>query len=401
MLPLAQGSFSADQVRAALHAVRGDRRVQFRFAQLDKDGNYIRDITTLVQADQGSITMDSGASQIKRSAQFTIKDDGGINWPQDRIQVFGRLYVPPGRILDRYYTFISPTLIEQCGELQEAPQTGGWVEWSNGVFLLSSPTRKYQGSSKYRDVQAYDPMQVLTDYGFLARYVVDQGTNYVDAVKQVLQGAGITLINIDPTDKTLPTWLDWPPDTSRLDVCNTLLQLINYQPLHVDELGYFTAHPYVSPAQRPEEYNYVTDDQSVIFTDATDTADYFSVPNTWVGVVSEPDDIYLTYTYTNDNPNSPTSTVSRGRVITKYVQVNAADLDSLQGLVQKQAQQDSMIHQINFTTAVMPIHSYDDVYHFTHTKLGIDAKFEETSWTMDLKPGGKMTHVAKEVVSLT
>ncbi|MFB5189062.1 hypothetical protein [Alicyclobacillus fastidiosus] len=374
MLPLAQSGYTDAQVKAALHAIQGNRRLYFRYAHLTKDEQYIRDITNLVQANQGSITMDSTADQIKRSATLTIKDDGGINWPQDRIQVFARLYLPVG-----------------------------YVEWAQGIFLLSSPTTKYQGLNRYRDVQAYDPMQQLTDWGFDARYVVNEGDNYVEAVKSILAGAGITKINIDPTDKTLPTWLDWPPDTSRLDVANQLLKLINYQTLHVDENGYFTSHPYQTPQVRAEEYSYVTDGQSVIFggsNGATSTEDYFSVPNTWIGVVSEASDLYLTYTYTNSDPNSPSSTVSKGRVVTKYIDVQATDLDSLQGIVEQQASQDTMIHQVNFSTAVMPIHSYDDVYHFTHNPLGIDGKFEEQSWTMPLQAGGMMQHVANEVVSI-
>lgn len=400
MLPLAQGQFSAAQVQAALHAVHGNRRIAFRYAQLSKDDVFIRDITHLVQANQGNIKMDSSASQIKRSATLTVKDDGAINWPQDRIQVFARLYVPPGRVLVRQYAFVQPQMAELYQTLTESPQVDGWAEWSQGIFLLSSPTRKYQGLNRYRDVQAYDKMQVLTDVGFTARYIVNEGDNYVDAVKGILSDAGITAVNIPASSKTLPTWLDWSPDTSRLEVANTLLHLVNYSELYVDEQGYFTSHPYQTPQQRAEEHTYATDGESVIFTGATDKADYFSVPNTWVGVVSEPNDLYLTYTYTNDSASSPTSTVSRGHAVTKYINVNATDLDSLQGIVQKQASKDSMIHQVSFNTAIMPIHSYDDIYHFTHDRLGIDGKFEEQSWTMPLHSGGQMQHIANEVTTI-
>jgi hypothetical protein len=375
MQPLAQNGYTVDQVKAVLHAVHGSRQLSFRFAQLDSSDQFIRDVTGLVIAGESTIQTDNQADQIKRSGQFQVKDDGSINWLKDRIQVFARLIIPGSGI--------------------------GYVEWPQGVFLLSSPTRKYQGPSKYRDVQAYDKMQILVDSGFTARYVVTEGTNYVTAVKQVLTDAGITKINIDPTTKTLPTWLDWPPDTSRLEVVNTLLKIINFEPLHVDENGYFTSHQYMTPQQRAEEYTYADDHISVIIPGATDTLDYFNVPNQWVGVVSEPDRTYLTYTYTNSNADSPTSTVNRGMTITKYIQVNAADLDSLQGMVQKQAAQDSQIaHTVNFSTALMPFHSYDDVYHITHSKLGIDTKFEELSWTLPLKAGGEMQHVAKEVVPI-
>lgn len=370
MQPLAQGPYTADQVKAALHAARGSRRLSFRFDLLDETDAIIRDVTPLVVTNESEISMDNSA-QIKRTARFRIKDDGSINWLKHRIRPWARLWMPDG----------------------------GYVEWPLGVFLLSTPEREYQGAAIYRNVEAYDKTQILLDAGFTARYVVDVGTNYVDAVKQVLIGAGITKINIQATDKTLPSWLDWPPDTSRLEVANTLLKIINYEPLFVDEQGFFTSRPYVTPQQRAEEYTYATDSWSVISTGATDKLDYFSVPNQWVGVVSEPDRVPLTYTYTNTNPNSPTSTVNRGRTITKYINVDAADLESLQGIVQKQAFQDSQVaREVRFRTAVMPIHSYNDVYHLTHTRLGIDGKYQELSWRMPLHPGGEMEHVAREVV---
>lgn len=400
MLQLAQGNFTASQVDNALRGIYGNRHLSFQFLLLDDTDKFKKDVTSLVVAEQSSVSMDSEVTQIKRSANLQMRDDGSINWPQDRIQVIAKLYIPSGRVLSRTYVFMQPQMPTLYQTLQDAPQTGGYVQWSQGIFLLSSPTRSYQGSTTYRTVQAYDKMQILTDWGFTARYVVTQGTNYVDAVTTILQGAGITTINIEPTTLALPIWLDWPPDTSRLEVCNALLKIINYQPLHVDEVGFFTSFPYVIPQNRPEETSYITDNRSVILTDSTDTSDYFAVPNTWVGVVSEPDSLYLTYTYVNDKADSPTSTVSRGRAITKYINVNAADLTSLQGLVQQQATKDSMVHQVTLNTAVMPIHSYDDVYHITHNKLGIDAKFEEVSWKMELKNGGTMQHVAKEVVTI-
>ncbi|WP_067924893.1 hypothetical protein [Alicyclobacillus shizuokensis] len=376
MQPLVpQGSpYTADQVRAALHAVHGSRRLSYTFDLLDSNDNIIRDITNLVVAEQSSIKMDNQADDIKRSATFNIKDDGTIDWLRDRIRPWARLQMPDG----------------------------GFVKWPLGIFLPVAPGRSYQGPSRYREVTAYDKMYILKQSGPNARYVVDEGTNIAGAVVTVLQNLGIDKINIAPCEKTMPTWYDWTPDVAWLDVCNTLLKIINYEPLFVDEQGYFTSRPATTPQQRAEEYVYATDEWSVIATGATDTLDYFSVPNQWVGIVSEPDKVVLTYTYTNDNPSSPTSTVSRGGlIIRKTINVDAADLDSLQGIVEQQAYTDSQVaRQVTFSTLAMPIHSYNDVYHLTHAKLGIDGKYQELSWEMPLKGGAEMSHTVQEVISV-
>jgi hypothetical protein len=366
--------YTADQVKAALHAVHGSRRLSYTFDLLDANDRFIRNITGLVVTEQSTIKMDNTAQDIKRSATFHIKDDGSINWLQHRIRPWAQLQMPDG----------------------------GYVRWPLGIFLPVAPGRSYQGPSRYRQVTAYDKMYMLKQSGPNARYVVDTGTNIVGAVKTVLQNLGINQINIEPCDKTMPTWYDWTPDVSWLDVCNTLLKIINYEPLFVDEQGYFTSRPATTPQQRAEEYVYATDEWSIIAPGATDELDYFSVPNQWVGIVSEPDKVVLTYTYTNTNPNSPTSTVSRGGlIIRKTINVDAADLDSLQGIVEQQAYQDSQVaRKVTFKTAAMPIHSYNDVYHLKHDRLGIDGKYQELSWEMPLKPGAEMTHVAQEVISI-
>ncbi|GMA48668.1 hypothetical protein GCM10025857_39780 [Alicyclobacillus contaminans] len=374
MQPLVpQGSpYTADQVKAALHAVHGSRRLSYTFDLLDANNAVIRDITNLVVAEQSTIKMDCTADDIKRSATFQIKDDGSINWLQNRIRPWAVLHMPDG----------------------------GNIRWPQGIFIPAAPGRSYQGPSTYRQVTAYDLMYILKQSGPNARYVVDEGTNIAGAVVTVLKNLGIQQINIQTCDKTMPTWYDWTPDVAWLDVCNTLLKIINYEPLFVDEQGYFTSRPATTPQQRAEEYAYATDAWSVIAPGATDTLDYFAVPNQWVGIVSEPDKISLTYTYTNDNPASPTSTVNRGGlIIRKTISVDAADLDSLQGIVEQQAYTDSQVaRQVTFNTLAMPIHSYNDVYHLTHTRLAVDGKYQELSWEMPLKGGTEMTHTVQEVL---
>ncbi|GMA55484.1 hypothetical protein GCM10025857_68410 [Alicyclobacillus contaminans] len=98
MQPLVpQGSpYTADQVKAALHAVHGSRRLSYTFDLLDANNAVIRDITNLVVAEQSTIKMDCTADDIKRSATFQIKDDGSINWLQNRIRPWAVLHMPDG-----------------------------------------------------------------------------------------------------------------------------------------------------------------------------------------------------------------------------------------------------------------------------------------------------------------
>lgn len=63
----------------------------------------------------------------------------------------------------------------------------GYVEWPQGVFVLSSPKRTMvDGNYVHRDVEGYDQLVVLKEDAFSYRYSVPAGIKYTDAVKSVL-----------------------------------------------------------------------------------------------------------------------------------------------------------------------------------------------------------------------
>lgn len=394
---MARGGYTAEQVKAALHAP--NRQIAFRYDLLDSQNNYKRALTTVMG---GSISYNSLA-EIKRTARFSIKDDGTINFLSDRIKPYCRLWVPPGRVLARYYTFLQASFPALHEEIRLAPETGGWVEFPLGVFILSTPPRRADAYGVVtREVEAYDLLQVLTDDKVEDRYTVTAGTNYIAAIKTLLDGAGLTQQNLTATDKTLPTDRDWGPGTKKLHIINNLLSAINYRSLYIDEDGFAVAKPYVSPASRASEYTYRDDDQSVIFPGPEQSLDLFAVPNKWVLVVSEPDRDPLTATYINDNPNSPTSTVSRGRTIVDYREyVEAADQATLNARAERIAFEASQVYEkVIFETAIMPMHSDSDVFTLEFSDLGISAKYAETGWSFELRAGARMRHEIRRVVNI-
>ena len=399
LISLERNGFTPDMIKEILTYQKGSRNLQFRYNLLDKADKVLGDITPLMVADSNSVSMDNMA-EIHRTASFRVRDTGEINYLSERIQPYARLWIPPGPVLSRDFTFLEDTQPILYDSLRKAPQEGGWAEFPLGVFLLSTPEKEYEGNMKFRNIEAYDKLQILVDDGFNARYIADEGDNIVDEVIALLQDAGLSKINIESSSKELPTWLSWDPGVTRLEVINQLLGIINYEPIYVDEYGYFSSRPYRSPEQRASEYEYRTDQYSVIEPGAKARTGYFAVPNEWVGVVSEPDRVPLTYTYQNTNPDSPTSIGNKGWTKTKYIDVEAVDIESLRGIVEKQAYKDSQVlTEMEFSTAVMPFHSHSDVYRVQHHKLDVDAKFEELGWSMDLRADGSMSHRARQVIA--
>ncbi|NUK30991.1 hypothetical protein HT574_13115 [Parageobacillus sp. VR-IP] len=369
MLSLANYPYSRQEIIDALHGKYGQRHFKFRYDLLDMNDNKIGELDSVVDGEVSMASLDS----IKRTARFKIKDKGDINWLTDRIQPFALLRMRDGK----------------------------YIEFPLGIFLLSSPTRKDENKSVYRDVEAYDGLLILRDDKFDTRYTIPAGTNYRQAVIDILASAGITKHNIEQTDKVLPVDVEFEPGKEKLKAINELLTAINYTPLHVDVYGYFTSMTYRSPSIRTAEYTYKDDELSIIYAGMEEELDLFNVPNKWVVICSNAEQSLMS-SYTNSNPNSPTSTVNRGRTIVDYREVtDIADQQSLDAYVQRIAFEASQVYgKLTFETALNPLHDYMDVLEVDYSPLGIKGKYVETGWTMPLKAGARMKHEVRKVVSI-
>lgn len=351
-----------------INMLHNDRTVSFRYDLLNYNETKIGELTSL----GGSLGLNSLA-QIKRKGRFSFKEDElrDVDWLNDKVQ--------PVFILNNKY------------------------EFKLGVFMISSPTRSLKGKQIFREVECFDTSLVLLEDKFDTRYRVLKDTNYITAITQIISSAGIWKINMPFIDAKIKTDREFEIGTSKLEAVNYLLQEINYTSVWVDELGNFTANPYILPNDRIVEYTYKNDDMSIIVPDSSiEEIDLFSVPNKWVIVATNPETPPLTSRYTNDNGGSPTSTVSRRRTIVDFREVDdIASQSILDEYVRRIAYEASNVYgKFIFDTAIMPHHSYMDSLYCEHTDLGIKNKYIETSWEMDLKANGRMKHNARRVIQI-
>lgn len=361
-----------NNIKDILHMKDGSREIKFRYDLLNSDDIKIGELTALPRGQLGLNSL----AQIKRKGKFTFKENEfkDVDWLNDRVQPFFMLKVGDE-----------------------------WMEWPLGIFLISSPTRNVKNDAIYREVEAYDTSLILLEDKFDTRYRIPAGSNYVEAITQIINEAGIWKINIPSIIGNVKTDKEFEIGISRLEAVNELLKEINYTSIWVDELGYFTAKPYVLPTNRVVEYEYRNDDMSIIIPDTSvEEMDLFSVPNVWVVVATNPEIEPLVSRYTNDNAGSPTSTVNRKRKIVDYREVDdILDQKTLDDYVQRIAYEASQIYgKFIFETAIMPHHTYMNCLYCEHTELGVNNKYIETSWEIELKAGGRMTHNARRVIQI-
>ncbi len=365
------GRTEAD-ILSALQGRSGSRRFSFRYELLDAGNVYVQDLVDTVLSCKISYNW---LADIKRTASIQLRERGEIDFLSDRIKPYVRLHVPP---YDR----------------------GDYVEYPQGVFLLSTPKRNSDEQNVItRDVECYDPLQVFIDDKVETRYTAPTGTVYTSAISSLL---GAIPKNIAPSTKTLPTAYEAEPGSTKLSIINALLSAINYESLSFDENGVALVRPYRDPTGRAEEYVYGSDDRGLIIPNVDQEIDLFEVANKWVLTVSDPDRPPITATYTNTDPASPTSTIRRQRTIVDFrTEEEAADVSVLAEKVARLAFEASQVYEaIDFSTAMMPIHSGNDVYRINFPALAINAKYTEQTWSFDLRAGASMSHRARRVVTV-
>jgi hypothetical protein len=147
---------------------------------------------------------------------------------------------------------------------------------------------------------------------------------------------------------------------------------------------------------------YADDLESIITNDTEEELDVTSIPNRWVVTLSNPEEAPLISIYTNDNPDSLTSTVNQGRTITDYREIESISSQAaLDAYVERIAFDASQIYgKLKFSTALNPLHDYADVLQMNLAGLGIYDKYSQTSWVMPLRSGALMTHEVRKVVQI-
>ena len=156
------------------------------------------------------------------------------------------LYEGTSIFMDEYLMFNHALSAKELSDMYELALRGpskrrGYVEWPQGVFVVSSPSRVMEGGNTIvRQVEAYDQLVVLHEDSFSTRYSVAKNTRYTDAISSVLNTTS-TSINrkITKSTATTPVVLEWEPGTSKLQVINDLLAAINYESAYFDEDGVF------------------------------------------------------------------------------------------------------------------------------------------------------------------
>lgn len=274
------------------------------------------------------------------------------------------------------------------------------VKWSLGKFIVN-PSENYKENLKTVEITGYDLGKLALDDKSDSRVYMATGSLYTSLASQIA-GTVYSNINVESSPKTATNPVEWEIGTEKLKIINDLMDSITYDPLYFDEYGVGQLNEYVDYALRDIDRVYTDNEQSIILDGITYASNKFEIPNKFIRYVENPDAAYLISTYTNSDPNSPYSTVSRGRTIVDSASVSdiatQADLDAYVRKIAAEKMQN--VETLDFSTLNMPGHGFKDCLLVSIESYGVNSKYIETGWEMDLSRGGTMSHKCEKVVQL-
>lgn len=273
------------------------------------------------------------------------------------------------------------------------------VDYPVGEFSVGTVKQSYKNSVKWWELELYDQASVCKRSLIESRYYIAAHTLYLDEINALLIECGIARVMSDTNTDTLTTDReDWDIGTSRLTIINALLAEINFYPLYFDLEGVARLTKKADLSVVIPTYQYTADKMSILHPEYSSELDIFDTPNVFIVLLSNAEQGAMIATAENNSPSSALSIIRRNQRIPRVYKVdNIASQAALQEYADN-LRNDSLLstESVEFYTAINPVHSVHDVLVLQHPD--IEGVFLETSWSMTLKAGEKMTHKAKRVL---
>ncbi|QIN93843.1 minor tail protein [Microbacterium phage Alakazam] len=342
--------------------------------------------------------------------------DGSLTWTQNAaVKGGGKVQVADLDAAEAGKMRIGELSLESV-RLRPVCTIVGLPEIPLGVFLVSSATEDWQDTGRVWNITLLDKCTVPDQDKVDQSYSVPAGDLILQRVKTILASAGeYVAINASSTLAT-SSGMAWEAGTSKLKIINDLLDVAGYNALWMDGQGNFQLTPRVLPADRSILYEVLgiprelrDGEQSIYSPDWNRERDSYEVPNKVIAVQAADggDTGALTGQWTNEDPDSPYSYISRGRWIVHVLDsVECPDGTNADIIAFLNSRARATLIQMSAVQAQVKIEHLPiparvgDVVRFSNTKAGVDARHVITRMELDTSPTGLMRSNLQEVISL-
>lgn len=266
-----------------------------------------------------------------------------------------------------------------------------------GTFLVQTPSSSFNGKIRDVTMDAYTPLLELKESPPPIGYSLLKNENIMEraymltreyARAPVSNVASSTTLHYDFVADTSDTWLSFLTD---------LIANAKYT-FDLDEMGRILFSPKADTASLQPVWTYDDGNSSILYPEMSMDHDMYGVPNVVEVVYSSGRDYYHARVV-NDDPNSPISTVSRGREIIHRV----TDPDIVGNPTEREIHEyaerllrelSCLEYTITYSHGYCPVRVGDCV-RLNYTRAGItDIKAKVISQSIKCEPGCQVTEKA-------
>lgn len=267
-----------------------------------------------------------------------------------------------------------------------------------GTFLVQTPSTSFDGKVRNLSMDAYTPLLELKETKPPLGYSVMKGTNIMTIARQLTQENTRAPVVPASCDTNLFSDFVAETDDSWLTFLTDLLLNAKYS-YDLDEMGRILFAPEQDTASLQPVWTYNDDDNSsILYPNLNMDHDLYGIPNV-VEVIYSHGNGYYYSRVVNDDPNSPTSTVNRGREIIHRVSDPDLIGDPTENQIDEYANRllrelSSLEYTITYTHGYCPVRVGDCV-RFNYSRADLkNVKAKVISQTIKCEPGCPVTEKA-------
>lgn len=267
-----------------------------------------------------------------------------------------------------------------------------------GTFLVQTPSSSFNGKLRNISMDAYTPLLELNENQPPLGYYIAKGDNVMDAAYKLVGDYARAPVVRASCDTTLYTDFVADPNDTWLSFISSLIANAKYT-LGLDEIGRIIFLPIQDTASLQPVWTYDDSNSSILCPDISMDHDMYGIPNVVEVSYSSPSFSYTAKPAVNDDPNSPISTVSRGRRIVHRVTnpefsglPNKDQLDDY--AVQLLRNMSTLEYTLTYTHGYCPV-NIGDCVRINYERAGLtDIKAKVISQSIKCTPDCQVTETA-------
>lgn len=182
-----------------------------------------------------------------------------------------------------------------------------------GTFLVQTPSSSFNGKVRSVTLDAYTPLLELKEKQPEIGYSIPKGDNIMDNAYRLTRENLRAPVVKPECSETLNGNFVSNQDDNFISFNRDLMSNAKYE-YALDDLSRILFAPKQELASLQPVYTYTDDNSSILFADIDIEHDIYGIPNVVEVIYSNGKD-YFYSKVVNDDPNSPVSTVNRGREI--------------------------------------------------------------------------------------